>query len=108
LAIGFLASAFGLVALVLIYAKVNGCLPDGPWGDWPNSHGPWHSAIIPWGMPIYWLRTGLDYSFALIIFSVLSSGLSWIIKPGRIKAVIFACGILALILYSKYLYWLVD
>lgn len=108
LAIVLLATGIGLIACVLIYAKVNGCLPDGPWGDWPNSHGPWRYTFFLTDTPIFKLRMGLEYSFVFLFFSSIVSSLSWIMKRGRIKTVAFTCGILAMILYFKYLYWLID
>jgi hypothetical protein len=108
IAIVLLAAALGLAAWVLIYGKVNGYLPDGPWGDWTNSHGPWRYTFFLTDTPIYKLRMGLGYSFILLLFSIIASGLSWIMKHGRIKTAAFTCGIVAMILYCKYLYWLID
>jgi len=108
LAIILLATGHVLIAWVLIYAKVNGYLPESPWGDWPNSHGPWRYTFFLTDSPIYKLRVGVENSFALLFFSIIASGLSWIMKHDRIKMVAFFCGIFAMIFYFKYLYWLVD
>jgi hypothetical protein len=105
-------TALGLIAAVMIYAKVNGYLPEGPWGEWPENHGPWHRTFwlrfldpVP---PIVYLKTGLLYAFQSLIFSVMTSFLSLLVKFSLFRGAIFICSILVNGLSFYYLYWLID
>lgn len=107
-AVILLISALGLIALVLTYATINGYLPVGPWGEWPNNHGPWRYTFIFTDLPVFKLRMGLVYSFISLMGSVTFSTLSFILKPSISKGAILVVCILSFVLSINYLYWLID
>ena len=105
-------TALGLIATVMIYATVNGYLPEGPWGEWPGNHGPWHRTFLLSFLdpvpPIVYFKTGLLYALLLLTFSVMASFLSLLIKFSRFRGAVFVCSILVNLLSFYYLYWLID
>ncbi len=107
-----LAGALGLIAAVMIYAKVHGCLPEGTWGEWPGNHGPWHRtfilSMIEPDSPIIYFKKGLLSAAQLLLTSVMSSFLAMHIKFSLFNFAVFGCGVITFFLYFKYLYWLID
>ncbi|MBC8457335.1 MAG: hypothetical protein H8D67_04990 [Deltaproteobacteria bacterium] len=111
-AIFLLITALGLIATVIISAKANGYLPEGPWGEWPENHGPWHRtfllSFLDHDSPIVYFKTGLLSAFLLLISSVMISFLSLLVKFSRFRGAVFVCSIIANWSSFYYLYWLID
>jgi hypothetical protein len=107
-----LAGALGLIAAVMIYAKVHGCLPEGTWGEWPGNHGPWHRtfllSFIGPDSPVIYFKRGLLAAIQLVTSSIISSFLAMHIRFSLFTFAVFGCGIITFYLYFKYLYWLID
>ena len=103
-----LTVTLGLIATIMIYAKIKGYLPEGQWGEWPYEHGPWRYTYFSYDLIVYRLGFWLAYAFISLSFTFYSSIMSWILKPGKLKGAVCALCLFALVLSFKYLYWLID
>ena len=92
-----------LIPVVMIYAKINGYLPCGSWGEWPGNHGPWHSFLRP-----SILYSGLSFAFVSLILSFASSILAFITKPSFIKGLVLIVCFISMKLSFNYFYWLIE
>lgn len=112
LAVFSMITALALIGTVVIYATVYGYLPEGPWGEWPGNHGPWHRTfllcIIDPDSPVIYFKLSLNYALLLLSFSVITSFLSLLVKFSRFRAAVFVCSIIVNLLSFHYFYWLID
>lgn len=108
ISITLFVTAMIMLAALMIYAKVEGLLPDEPWEEWKGNHGPWHFLSYFFDRKKAILNEGLWYVFYLQILSIKASFLSMILRMHLLNALIFSLEVGTFIITSYYFFWLID